>query len=229
MKKNICIIPARKSSKRIKNKNIKKFLGKPIIYYAIKTAIKSKLFQQVVVSTDSLKIKKISQKYGASVPFLRDKKISDDYTPTKDVLLDSIKKLKIEDDCNLFCIYPTAALIQESDLIKAYKKFIYLNADSLFAIVNYDHPPQRALKTKGKFIFPEDIKLFKKRTQDLKALYHDSGTFSIHKTKFLKNKKNIFSEKTTYYKLSNLRGIDIDTVDNFTLANYIKKSIHRIK
>ena len=63
----------------------------------------------------------------------------------------------------------------------------------------------------------------------MKALYHDSGTFSIHKTKFLKNKKNIFSEKTTYYKLSNLRGIDIDTVDNFTLANYIKKSIHRIK
>jgi pseudaminic acid cytidylyltransferase len=226
MKKNICIIPARKNSKRIKNKNIKSFFGKPIIYYAIKTAIKSKLFQKIVVSTDSLKIKKISEKFGATAPFLRDKRLSNDFTSTKEVLIDAINKLNIKDDFNLFCIYPTAALIDENDLKKAYKKFKNLNADSLLAITTYDHPPQRALKIKGKSLSPENKRLFQKRTQDLKTLHHDSGTFSIFKIKFLKNKNYIFSKKTTYYKLSSLKGIDIDVFENFKLAEYIKKSIN---
>ena len=66
---NIAIIPARSGSKRIKNKNIKLFCGKPIIYYSINEAKKSKIFQKIIVSTDSEKIKKISEKYGAEVPF----------------------------------------------------------------------------------------------------------------------------------------------------------------
>ena len=75
MYKCICIIPARSGSKRIKNKNIKLFFGKPIIYYSIKAAIKSKCFSDVFVSTDSIKIKKISEKYGAKVKFLRPKNL----------------------------------------------------------------------------------------------------------------------------------------------------------
>ena len=72
---SICIIPARSGSKRIKNKNIKKFLGKPIISYSIKTAKKSGCFNKIIVSTDSIKISKIAIQYGADVPFIRSKKL----------------------------------------------------------------------------------------------------------------------------------------------------------
>ena len=80
MKNCICIIPARKGSKRIKNKNIKIFFGKPIIYYSIRTAINSKLFNEVHVSTDSKKIQKISIKYGAKSESLRERSLSNDKT-----------------------------------------------------------------------------------------------------------------------------------------------------
>ena len=70
---NIAIIPARIGSKRIKQKNIKIFKGKPLIYYSINAAKKSKVFDKILVSTDSEKIGEIARKYGADVPFLRPK------------------------------------------------------------------------------------------------------------------------------------------------------------
>ena len=88
----ICIIPARSGSKRVKNKNIKLFAGKPIISYAIQLAKSCGLFKKIVVSTDSYKISKIAKKYGAEVPFLRSKKLANDFTPTSDVLIDCINK-----------------------------------------------------------------------------------------------------------------------------------------
>ena len=222
--KNICIIPARSNSKRIKNKNIKSFLGKPIIYYAINTAIKSKLFEEIVVSTDSKKIKKISEKFGAKVPFLRSKKLSDDFSTTKEVLYDAVNRLKYEKDYNLFCIYPTAALIKKKDLIQSLKKFKSSNADALYAITSYSHQPQRALFiNRHQFIYPSDSFSFKKRTQDLQKLFHDSGTFYIFKSSYLKKNKKNFSKKTTYYELPKNRAVDIDDIDDFNLAECIKK------
>ena len=91
---NIAIIPARLSSKRIKEKNIRPFLGKPIISYVIKTALSTKLFKHVIVSTESEKIKKIVEKYGAKVPYLRSKKLANDYTSTREVIVDAIKQLE---------------------------------------------------------------------------------------------------------------------------------------
>ena len=86
----ICIIPARSGSKRLKNKNIKKFNGKPIISYAIKIAKSSGLFSKIVVSTDSKKISNIAKKYGAQVPFLRSRRLSNDFASTSEVLIDCI-------------------------------------------------------------------------------------------------------------------------------------------
>ena len=108
--RDICIIPARIGSKRIKHKNIKNFLGKPIISWVISSAKKSKCFSEVFVSTDSTKIKKISEKFGAEVPFLRSKKLSDDKTGTGEVAKDFILKIiqmgyKFKNVC---LIYPTA-------------------------------------------------------------------------------------------------------------------------
>ena len=116
----ICIIPARSGSKRIKNKNIVKINGLPIIAKTIKIARQSKLFTRIIVSTDSLKIAKIAKKYGAEVPFLRSKKLSDDYTPIINVMIDAIDKIESFKEKFHFCIYPTSILINQKDLKSAF-------------------------------------------------------------------------------------------------------------
>ena len=121
---NIAIIPARSKSKRIKNKNIKLFFGKPIIFYSIDLALKSKIFDKVIVSTDSKKIKKIAEKYGAEVPFIRPKNLSNDFVGTPTVVKHAVnwckkKGLSIKNIC---CIYPTTPLLEKKYLIEGLKK-----------------------------------------------------------------------------------------------------------
>ena len=123
-KKIICIIPARGGSKRIKNKNIKKFNDKPLIFYSIHNALKSKIFSDTYVSTDLNNIKKAALKYGAKVPFLRPKEISDDKTIVKDVMKYFFKKTAKDDKIDYFCcLHPTAPLINSDDLKKHLKNF----------------------------------------------------------------------------------------------------------
>jgi pseudaminic acid cytidylyltransferase len=83
---NLCIIPARGGSKRIPRKNIKPFLGKPIIAYSIEAALQSQLFDEVMVSTDDSEIAEIARKYGAVVPFMRSVDKASDYATTYDVI-----------------------------------------------------------------------------------------------------------------------------------------------
>jgi pseudaminic acid cytidylyltransferase len=116
----ICIIPARLRSKRIKEKNIKILNGVPLLGHVIKALKAAKLFSRIVVSTDSKKIAKIAKKYGAEAPFLRDKKLSDDYTPTYKVLIDCIEKLKSHKTSYHFCVYPTSIFVKKKDLKKAF-------------------------------------------------------------------------------------------------------------
>ena len=107
---NIAIIPARIGSKRIPKKNIKTFFGKPIIYWTIKKLLESKLFDRVIISTDSEQIKKIAIKYNAEVPFIRPKKLANDHTDTLKVIAHAINKIKNNSDKINFvcCIYPTS-------------------------------------------------------------------------------------------------------------------------
>ena len=191
-KKNIiCIIPARSGSKRIKNKNIVKFNGKPLISYPIQTAKKSKLFRRIIVSTDSVKIKKIALKYGAEVPYLRSKKLSNDYTGTNDVLKDVIKKLKLQNFKYVFCIYPTAPLINSRDLKIAFKKMKNKNFSQIVATNKFNFNPLRSFKINKDNISFKWKRYANKRTQDLKDLIHDSGTFYIYKTDKLMNMRSI--------------------------------------
>jgi N-acylneuraminate cytidylyltransferase len=122
--KNLCIIPARGGSKRIPRKNIKDFLGKPIIAYSIEAAIKSELFDEVMVSTDDKEIAEVAKKYGAKVPFIRSKENADDFATTVDVLLEVISEYKQHkkefDFC--CCIYPTAPLIKIEKLKSGFEK-----------------------------------------------------------------------------------------------------------
>ena len=161
-----CIIPARSGSKRIKDKNLKKFFGKPLIYYSIKLAIRSKVFNDIIVSTDSKKIEKIAKNLGANVPFLRSKKNSLDKTPIIDVLQEVVSKLKIKEEY-ICCLYPTAPLLKENDLKRGIK-MIKNNYDQIIAISEFVSPIQRALikyrRSLIKFINP---KYRFSRSQDL--------------------------------------------------------------
>lgn len=217
---SICIIPARSKSVRIKNKNIINFFEKPIIAYAIDVAKKSKLFKKIIVSTDSKKIAKIAINYGAEVPFLRSKKLSDNYTTTTDVIIDSIKKISSKNDTFCCCIYPTAVLINKNDLIMSFKKIKKLNADLLVAIARYHNSPLRCFeKKKLNWINYKYKKYASTRSQDLKDLYYDTGSFYFYKiSSLLKNKNVILSKKITYFEINSERAIDINYPQDLNIA-----------
>ena len=225
---SICIIPARKGSRRIKNKNIKKINNTFLISLVIKLAIKSKLFTKVIVSTDCKKIAKIAKNNGAEVPFLRDKKLSDNYTPTYAVLVDVVKKLKIKDQY-IFCIYPTSIMTKIIDLKSAFKLFKKRKADFLCPVKKTNNSFLRSFINKGKYInylLPK-YKLF--RTQDLPNIYLDSGSFYIYTRKGILslNKKRPIPVKSIYYLLKN-QFIDINYPEDLKIVKKIfnKRSIH---
>ena len=224
----ICIIPARSGSKRIKNKNIKHFGGKPIISYAIRLAISSGLFKRIVVSTDSHKISKIAKKYGAEVPFLRSKKLADNFTPVPDVLIDCINKISSQATKYHFCLYPTTTLILKKDLINSFKKIKKIDFDHLTSVSEYDFSPYRALRFVGKNRIEFNSKKFAlTRSQDLPKLCRSSGTFYIYRTKSLLKYNRKLPRKSTYYFIDKYRSIDIDTKSDFKFAEFIFKFINK--
>src|SRR5687767_8105456 len=138
----IAIVPARGGSKRIPRKNIRDFLGKPIIAYSIETAIQSGVFDEVMVSTDDEEIARISTNYGASVPFFRSSKTAEDFTTTAAVLEEVLNGYKekgrmFEYAC---CIYPTAPLIQIEKLKSAMDLMEFKKFDSVFPVLKFSYP-----------------------------------------------------------------------------------------
>jgi pseudaminic acid cytidylyltransferase len=175
--KKIAIIPARGGSKRIPRKNIKEFLGKPIIAYSIQAALLSNLFDEVMVSTDDPEIANIAKDYGAKVPFTRSAKNSDDYATTSDVITEVIEEyhnqgLLYEFAC---CIYPTAPLMKAQDLVNGFSKLNNSDYNAVLPVVEYSYPIWRGLKQsndKLTMVWPE---YKKSRSQDLEKVYHDAG------------------------------------------------------
>ena len=227
MIRKLAIITARSGSKRIPNKNIKDFLGKPIISYPISVALNCKIFDEVMVSTDCNKIADISKSFGAKIPFLRSKKNSDDFSTTSDVIEEVIleyKKINIEFD-SICCIYPTAVFLNENTIKNAFNQFVNGNYDSLIPIVKYSHPIQRALRINNNlinFIYPEFINT---RSQDLELSYHDCGQFYLLKThKFLENKK-IFTTNSSFLEIPENQVQDIDNIEDWHIAELKFKNL----
>ena len=225
---NVAIIPARGGSKRIPRKNIKQFCGKPIIAHSIETAIKSKLFQKIFVTTDDAEIAHIAMKYGAEVPFLRCKDLSDDHTGTHEVIGDAVKRITdlgfdIEYAC---CIYPTAPLIIPSDLIKGFELVREGNWDTVFAATNFSYPIMRSFKLNNggglEMFFPEN---FEKRSQDLAEAFHDAGQFYWAHASVWAGKNPGFGRTSTIVPLPNWRVQDIDNIDDWKRAEYIFQSL----
>ena len=179
--KSIAIITARGGSKRIPKKNIKDFCGKPIIAYSIEAALKSELFDEVMVSTDSEEIADIARKYGANVPFMRSFETSNDHAVTADVLAEVLAEYKSIGKTfdTILCLYPTAPFVTADRLKDAFSQFSMAKPNSLMSVVRFDFPPQRAViirDGKVEFQYPEYALT---RSQDLVPLYHDCGQFYI--------------------------------------------------
>jgi N-acylneuraminate cytidylyltransferase len=177
--KKIAIIPARGGSRRIPRKNIKDFLGKPIIAYSIEAAVKSGLFDEIMVSTDDQEISEVAKKHGASVPFLRSAKNSDDKAAIEDVLGEVIAEYLMIGKFFDFvcCILPTAPLLKIENLKEGLDILIDGNFDSVRPIVNFSYPVQRGIKLEGnkvRMAYPEYENC---RSQDLEKMYYDAGQF----------------------------------------------------
>jgi N-acylneuraminate cytidylyltransferase len=210
---NLAIIPARGGSKRIPRKNIKEFLGKPIIAYSIEAALKSDLFDEVMVSTDDEEIAEIAIKYGAKVPFMRSEENSDDYAPLADVVEEVLSYYK--DQFNYACcILSTSPLIEIKYLKEALNRLKSQDFDSLRPVVKFSYPIQRAMKVSENgnvdWFYPE---FMKSRSQDLEEAYHDAGQFY-----WMKFNKGLKSNKRGALVIPQEYVQDIDTEEDWEIA-----------
>jgi pseudaminic acid cytidylyltransferase len=218
---NICIIPARGGSKRIPKKNIKLFLGKPIIAYSIEAAINSNLFDEIMVSTDDIEIASIAKEYGAKVPFFRSEKNSNDFSTTSVVIEEVIfeyKKLEKYFD-QLCCCYPTAPFVTPEILTQGLELLDNNDVESVFPIVEFDYPILRSFKLNdNKYLdynWPEYINY---RSQDLPKSYHDAGQWYWIKATAFETYRNLFTPKTKAIQLSSTEVQDIDNENDWNLA-----------
>lgn len=225
MKKYICIIPARIGSKRLKKKNIKFFFKKPIIEYPITVAKKSGLFKKIIISTDSVLIKKIVEKYDCHVPYLRSKKLSNDKALPTDVIIDIVKKLQIKEKY-IFCIYPCNPFLKIKLLKKAINLIKKREADCLLIAKKFEsHPLRSLIYNKNKNFMKLRWKKFEKyNSQNLEVFYHDTGMFYIYKTKSLLSNKKIFPKKTVALLIKKYQSIDINDNEDFKFAKFIYKN-----
>lgn len=230
--KKVAIITARGGSKRIPGKNIKDFLGKPIIAYSIDAALSCGLFDEVMVSTDSEAIAAVAKQYGASVPFMRSEKTSDDFSTTVDVLFEVIDTYKehgvtFEKAC---CIYPTAPFVDGATLSKAYQHFIDNNFDSVFPVIRFDSPIQRALKVGAdhriSMFYPEHQRT---RSQDLEPAFHDPGQFYWFRVDRLYVNKKLWAPNSGIIEISPMQGQDIDNPEDWKLAELKYSLINNLK
>lgn len=227
--KCLAIIPARGGSKRIPHKNIKPFLGRPIIAYSIEAALGTGLFEEVMVSTDDVEIAEIARQEGASVPFLRSTENANDYATLADVLVEVVNAYKgrgYEFDL-ICCLLPAAPLISSEDVRSAYDQLVMSTFDSICPVVAFSYPILRSLSIDEKGNLNMNWPEYRfSRSQDLRPAYHDSGTFYWIKTSSLLKDKKLLSENGTAIVLDEFRVQDIDTDTDWALAEMKYKLLH---
>ncbi len=216
----MCVIPARGGSKRIPRKNIREFLGKPIIAYSIEAALESNCFEEVLVSTDDKEIADLSIKYGAQVPFLRPQKLSDDLSNTLSVVKHAIEQRDTNNNLeSVCCLYATAPFIDAKTINQSYEKFISSNASFCLGITNFSFPIQRAVRISNNNrieIINEDNS--NKSSQDFEETFHDAGQFCWGKASAFRKEISVYSGLTIPYILKNNLVRDIDTIEDWIQA-----------
>ena len=224
----VAIIPARGGSKRIPKKNIKLFLGKPIIAYSIEAAIKSNLFDRVIVTTDDEEIATVAKEYGAEIPFLRPKNLADDFTPTVPVIAHAINTLESQ-GCHVdlaCCIYATAPFVNEVYLKEGYEKLIQGKRSYVFSATQFSFPIFRAFKMTDtdsvEMFWPEN---YNTRSQDLPKAYQDAGQFYWGKAEAFLADKPFFCNEASTVILPSYLVQDIDTLEDWEKAEVLYKML----
>lgn len=217
---SIAIITARGGSKRIPHKNIKAFLGRPIIEYSIRAALESDAFDEVMVSTDDMEIAEIAKRAGAKVPFLRSDATSNDYATTADVILEVIEEYARSGRSfdQICCIYPTAPFLTAGAIRDAMKLLEEQDADSVLPVVQFSFPPQRAVVVREGLVTPNTPEFMNCRSQDLEPFYHDCGQFYCLKTSRFLEEKKLIMQKTCPYIQDEMYVQDIDTEKDWEIA-----------
>jgi pseudaminic acid cytidylyltransferase len=221
----IAIIPARAGSKRIPGKNIRPLVGKPIIAYTITAARESGLFKRIVVSTDSEEIADVAHQYNAEVPFLRDENLADDFTPVSSVTADALVRLDPHGDKFdiVAQLMPCCPLRTAGDVNDSYRQFEKTGAESQISMVRYGwQNPWWAMRPNEvgelKPVFAEQMKA---RSQDLPGLFCPTGAIWWARAEALRRTKTFHLEKRTGWEIPWQRGIDIDTFEDWAMAEVL--------
>lgn len=227
----IAIIPARGGSKRIPKKNIRDFLGYPIIKYSIEAAVNAHCFDEIMVSTDDREIAERAEQFGAVIPFYRSAATSNDFATTADVIEEVILEYKNRNKNFQFCccIYPAAPLINPNHLTQSYNLLRRTESDSVVPVVCFSHPIQRALKIEEGRLFmiqPENLAV---RTQDLMPAYHDAGQFYWLRVESFMKQKKLVMDYTVPFTISESEAQDIDNDEDWKIAEIKYKILKHLK
>lgn len=217
----LALIPARGGSKRIKNKNSRQFCGRPILEYSIETALRSGLFEKVIVSTDSEQIAELARANGAEVPFMRPAELANDTATTAKVLvhaLDWYHERGIEWEW-FSCIYPTAVFVEPDQLCSAAKLLKGSEIPAVLTVCRFDYPIQRSIRINGEgtleWNWPEHELT---RSQDLEDAYHDAGQFYMLAAKAFRSNPRLMPPGAVPYLLDSKQVVDIDTEEDWEMA-----------
>ncbi len=216
----LAIITARGGSKRIPGKNIKPFLGIPIIEYSIKAAKNARCFDEVMVSTDDQKIGELASSLGAKIPFKRSLETSNDHATTAEVIaevLNEYKKIGREFKY-CCCIYPTAPFITNDKLRAAYEKLTTSGADSVVPVVRFGFPILRSFKIEDGLVKMNWPEYMNSRSQDLPAAFHDCGQFYFIKVENFLKHKTLFTDFTVPFEMPESEVQDIDNEEDWKVA-----------
>lgn len=231
MEKNIAIIPARSGSKGIRDKNIKLLSGKPLLVYSIETALDSKLFDCIHVSTDSEKYAEIARENGADVPFLRSAAMSSDTAGSWDAVREVIRnyeKIGRKFD-TVTLLQPTSPLRNKDDIIGAYKMFLEKDADIVVTVCKSEVSPEicnTLTSDQSMHKFSDDNN---RRRQDMPSYYRLNGAVYIIKTNIAKTDFSLYQERSYAYIMPQERSVDIDTELDFKYAEFLIGGADRVK
>jgi len=223
------IIPARSNSKRLKNKNIIDLAGKPLIEYTIKAGLENHYIDELIVSTDSNEIARISEDAGAKVPFLRPIELSKDNTSSYEVIEHAIEILKNRYNKDFGCIIllqPTSALRDGIEIDKSFESMKDIGCKALISVTQMDHPPQWSN------ILPSDLNMnnflthefLNRRSQEFSNYYKLNGAIYIAEMEYFNNQNGFWGEDTHAFIMDRNKSIDIDDAWDLKLAEFLIKN-----
>lgn len=231
MRNFTAIIPARAGSKGIKNKNIHKLAGKPLIAYTIEAAKNSKYIKDIILSTDSDTIAGIGKSYGARVPFMRPRELASDTSRRNDVIFHAIEWLKSHSQiyCNFIYLQPTSPLRETCDIDGAVDYLFEKDAKAVLSVTKAKHNPA-LINT-----LPSDLKMnhfFQNihedfNRQEMPTYYRLNGAIYISTIDYFYENNGFIGAETFAYIMSELRSIDIDSPEDINYAEFIIKAFNK--